>query len=489
MDRGLTVSLERLTGDTVADVVIVGLGGAGTCAAIEAARAGADVLVLERAEQAGGATALSAADLYFGGNGGTPIQQAAGFEDSTEDFYRYLMLSSGSQADEDKVRLYAEHSRAHFDWMVENGLEFKSSYVAERTMNLLTDDCLIWSGSEAAYPFAQEAKPCPRGHFPRVVGPGGGRVLMDVLGGALARTRARISLCTRALELVVEPDGRVSGVIVERNGKTETVGARRAVILCAGGFAMNAAMVREHAPRFTNWVTPIGTEGDDGSGIMLGSAVGAATVNLDEGYVSLPFYPPASLVSGILVNEQGQRFINEDCYHGRVGAALLAESGTRRFLIVDDPCFGLPAEVSRIQVVTTARTVTELEQNLGLPAGSLEATVGAYNRHAASGDDPALHKHKQYLRPLETPPFRALDCSLDRVFLPFFTLGGLQTRPTGEVVDTETRVIPGLYAAGRTAAGIPRRGSTYSSGLSVADATFSGRLAGRAAAGLPAWVT
>ena len=112
----------------------------------------------------------------------------------------------------------------------------------------------------------------------------------------------------------------------------------------------------------------------------------------------------------------------------------------------------------------------------------LVTTVDLYNRNAARGEDPFFHKAARWLAPLDKPPFVALDCRIDHCFYSSFTLGGLDTLPSGEVLTEERTVIPGLYAAGRTACGLPRWGPGYSSGMSLADATFFGRLAGFSAA-------
>ncbi|MBP6723573.1 MAG: FAD-binding protein, partial [Halioglobus sp.] len=105
--------------DRETDVVVVGLGGAGGCAAIEAADAGAEVIVFELASAAGGSTALSSAEIYMGGSGGTRVQRACGFDDSTEDMVTYMMLCAGPQADEAKIRNYCERSSEHFQWLVD----------------------------------------------------------------------------------------------------------------------------------------------------------------------------------------------------------------------------------------------------------------------------------------------------------------------------------------------------------------------------------
>lgn len=140
--------------DIETDVVVVGFGGAGATAALESARGGARVTLLEAASGNGGASALSGGEIYMGGGGGTPIQRAFGFEDATEDMYQYLLMSTGPNADAAKVRLYADQSLEHYRWLTSQGIEYKTSYIAERIVEPDTDDCLIWSGSEEAWPFA-----------------------------------------------------------------------------------------------------------------------------------------------------------------------------------------------------------------------------------------------------------------------------------------------------------------------------------------------
>ncbi len=148
------------------DVIVVGFGAAGASAAIEAARAGAQVTLFEATSGHGGTSALSGGEIYLGGGGGTPIQRAAGFEDRTEDLYRYLLMAGGPNVDEAKVRLYADDSLAHYEWLTAQGVEYRNSYIAERTIEPSTDDCLIWSGSEEAWPFVERgatrtARPLP----------------------------------------------------------------------------------------------------------------------------------------------------------------------------------------------------------------------------------------------------------------------------------------------------------------------------------------
>jgi predicted oxidoreductase len=138
-----------------------------------------------------------------------------------------------------------------------------------------------------------------------------------------------------------------------------------------------------------------------------------------------------------------------------------------------------------MEIAAVGESWDEVEAELGMLPGTLTATVAVYNRHAAKGEDPLYHKEASWLKPLDDPPYAALACHLKQAYYPFFTLGGLSTRPSGEVLTPGGEIIAGLYAAGRTACGLPRWGKGYSSGISLGDCTFFGRKAGLAAARNP----
>jgi succinate dehydrogenase/fumarate reductase flavoprotein subunit len=468
--------------DIETDVAIVGFGGAGACAAIEAHDAGAEVVVFEAASGGGGSTALSSAEIYMGGNGGTRVQKACGYEDRTEDMVTYVTMLAGPQADEAKIRGYCEGSVGHFEWLVDKGIPFKDSELKERAIMALTDDCLLYTGSEQAWPFVKSARPCPRGHNLQIKGDRGGPLFTRIMVQNVHERGIRIECEARALTLIADQDDSVHGLVVRINGEEKTVRARKGVILCAGGFVMNPAMMRRYAPDLADNITPIGNSEDLGSGILMGLGVGAAAINMHECFVTLPFYPPSSLTFGIFVNDMAQRFINEDCYHGRVAAFARRQLGSRIYLVANVEDHGDKVSYLGAPVAGTGETIEELEEELAFAPGSLSHTVQYYNDHAARGEDPLFHKSAEWLKAIE-PPYVALDCTPGRgAIYPCFTLGGLDTGVSGEALTAEGEVIPGLYAAGRTACGIVRRGDGYSSGMSVGDATFSGRMAGKAAA-------
>jgi 3-oxo-5alpha-steroid 4-dehydrogenase len=458
-----------------ADVVVVGFGGAGACAAIEARGEGADVLLLERASGGGGTTALSTGQIYLGG--GTRIQRACGFEDSPEEMRTYLMASCGPGADEAKIRLFCAESVAHFDWLVAQGVPFKESFYGDGSYTP-TDDCLSYSGSELAWPYRELARPAPRGHTVRQEGIEAGGMLMRALVAAVERAGARVQSDTLVETLVVAADRRVVGVVARHEGRERCLRARRGVVLTAGGFINNKRMVERYAPLLRKCRFRAASDGDDGRGIRMGMGAGGAAVRMEAGCIVLPFTVPKKLIKGILVNRRGERFINEDAYQTVVGEAALLREGGEVFLVVDNAIFERPFPPTEIAAVEA--TIEELERALALPPGSLQHTVAYYNQHAPRGEDPLFHKAPEHLAPLVEPPFAALDYRTETALYTAFTLGGLHTLPTGEVLTPDGEIIPGLYAAGRTTSGLAAQG--YSSGLSIADATFFGRQAGRSAA-------
>ena len=482
--RRLTPDMHFFDG---ADVVVVGLGSAGASAAIEATDHGATVLVLEAASAGGGTTAMAGGLIYMGG--GTPTQKACGIEDTTEDMYNYLLKASGPNADPARVRLYADGSLAHYDWLIAQGMEYKPEYYAKKHTNTPNDEGLIYSGNETCNEFRALAAAAPRGHKGKAQGEDGGRMLMEKLIASATARGVRIRCDARALTAIVDEAGAVVGVVARIDGEECNIRAHRGVVLCAGGFIMNTDMVQRHAPQLLKQTVLNGNPNDNGMGIRIGMGAGGAVMNMNEGFVCVPFYPPAGLVEGIMINSKGQRFINEDCYHGRMGEAILRNYPEKHYLLIDSRLFHTMERppLGGFKVVATGETIEELEAELALPAGTLAFTVDFFNRHARNGEDPLFRKHADYLVPLDNPPYAACDVTPGSgAFYPVFTLGGLHALPTGEVLTEDNIVVPGLFTAGRNCCGLPRSGATYSSGMSIGDATFFGRLAGRSAASAPA---
>jgi 3-oxo-5alpha-steroid 4-dehydrogenase len=546
--------------DVEADVVVVGFGAAGACAALEAAAAGCSVLILDRFG-GGGATALSGGVVYAGG--GTPQQRAAGVTDTPEAMLGYLRTEVGDAVPETTLREFCGGSVAMLAWLEGHGVPFEGSLCPDKTSYPTNRHYLYYSGSElsaasasgtaasgTAASGAGSGPPAPRGHRTRGRGTSGG-LLYARLAAAVRGAGARVLTQTAARQLVTDPGGRVTGVeclslrdapagvrlahrvlhrwsvkpylyvpkagrvlhrpvawLERRYARPLRIGAARGVILAAGGFAANRAMMRAHAP-YDRGGLPLATPGDDGSGIGLGTQAGGATAFLDRVSVWRFLSPPPALLAGVLVDRAGQRVCDESRYGAALGDAIIRHGG-RAWLLIDHATRaqarrqvrGSTLWFQRLQAwyllslgAVRAPTVAAVAARAGVDPDGLAATLATYNtasRHPAAPDltlpDPAAPdpagKPAAARRPQDQPPFYLIDVSVrPRLFYPapVLTLGGLAVAPgSGQVLRPDGRPVDGLYAAGRTAAGLCSR--SYVSGLSLADCVFSGRRAGHHAA-------
>jgi 3-oxo-5alpha-steroid 4-dehydrogenase len=470
--------------DADAEVVVVGYGVAGAAAAIGAAAEGADVLVLEHTGGWGGAAALAGGFIYLGG--GTAVQKACGFDDTPEAMHRFLSAAMGPAADESKIAVYAERSVEHFDWLVRCGVPFRAAFFDRPAWEPAGDEGLMYSGGENAHPFTDIAPPAPRGHLPQMADKrtgerGAGYMLMLPLATTAEKSGARVRYDTRFQRLVLGDDGRVCGVIARSLGEEVAIRARRGVVLAAGSFSYNAEMVARHVPVLSGR-PGLAVEQHDGQAIRAAQAIGADIAHMWACEAAV-HTDPGLMIRGIVVNDRGDRVINEDTYPGRIGQALLTRHGSQGFVVIDEegveaaaadraPSAMLPPPQPR----WVSDDPAELEKEMDVPPGALAATVALYNRHAAEGSDPVHHKAARWVRPLR-PPYGVFDL---RGQTSGFTLGGLRTDVDGAVLDVDGEAIPGLYAAGRTTAGLAAGG--YASGISLGDGSFFGRRAGRSAA-------
>ena len=516
--------------DVQADVVVVGFGAAGACAALEAAAAGRRVLVLDRFD-GGGATALSGGVVYAGG--GTPQQRAAGVCDSAEAMFRYLETEVGDVVPAGPLREFCDGSTAMLAWLESHGVPFEGSLCPDKTSYPTNRHYLYYSGSELSA--RDVAPPAPRGHRTRGRGTSGG-LLYARLAGAVRRAGVEVVRQTTAVRLITE-NGRVTGVecrslggaprwvraahrlmhraalkpylyvpklgrvmhrpaewLERRYARTRLVGATNGVVVAAGGFGANRPMLRAHAPSARGGL-PLATPGDDGSGVLLGTGAGGAASCLDRVSVWRFLTPPPGLVRGVLVGRDGTRICDESRYGAAIGDAIV-RGGGQAWLFVDHATLAearrqvrrstlwfqrLQAWYLLFVAPVTAATVTGVATRAGVDPDGLAATVAAYNR--AGGTDP-MGKPADLLVPLTQPPYSLIDFSIRPRMLdpaPVLTLGGLVVAPeTGAVLRPDGTPVPGLYAAGRSAVGLCSR--SYVSGLSIADCVFSGRRAGRHAA-------
>jgi 3-oxo-5alpha-steroid 4-dehydrogenase len=522
--------------DAETDVVVVGFGGAGGCAAIEAAEQGASVMVLERFT-GGGATAMSGGVLYAGG--GTQHQRDAGFEDTPEEMFAYLKKEARGVVSDETLRRFCEGSDADLRWLEAMGVEFEGSYCPFKTSYPTDDYYLYYSGSETVEPYRSLAKPAPRGH--RVKGSFlSGASLFKKIRNRVHELGIKVRDQARVNSLVVDDSGAVIGVecqaisdgtfwssvhallyrihcktiiyvppigrivsrlmvnVERRAAKPLRIRARKGVVLASGGFIMNREMIAQHAPHSLAGL-PLGTAGDDGSGIEFGMRVGGATDRMNRVTAWRFYNPPEGFVCGVLVDQQGQRICNEALYGAAVGSKMIEEHGGKAYLILDAATwrssirqvFNQTVFFQKMQVFyiflaghKRASTLANLARKTGIDAEALQQTMSTYNEMARNGQPDPEGKPNDYLQPLEQSPYYAVNCSLDTPHAfpcPVLTLGGLVVDEVSGMVKREDEsLIEGLYAVGRTAVGICSE--SYVSGLSIADCVFSGRRAAKHAA-------
>jgi 3-oxo-5alpha-steroid 4-dehydrogenase len=514
--------------DDSADVVVVGFGAAGACAAIEASAAGADVLVLDRFT-GGGATAMSGGVVYAGG--GTPQQTTAGVADTPEAMARYLALEVGDVVSPETLKRFCDESVDMMGWLEKQGVPFDASLCPYKTSYPSNKHYLYYSGSESAGGFRDAAPPAARGH--RTKGKGtSGKVFFARLAEA-ARAGARVRTQRFAQQLITE-EGRVIGVecstltglparihricgkyaakpglyvpilrktlnrrvkkLERRYGKTVRIEARRGVVLAAGGFVANREMMREHAPDYRRGL-PLGTVADDGAGILMGADAGGATAYLERVSAWRFISPPSAFLGSLAVDIDGQRIGDESRYGAALGHDMVTKHGARGWLFVDSALVSDVRKQVRSQAVwfhrlqtrfllgresVSGSTVEEVAAKAKIDPAGLLATVAAHNSAARDGNPDPAGKPAEFVRVLNVPPYSLLDISIKPSLgypCPMLTLGGLVVdEDSGAVRRDDGSVVEGLYAAGRTAVGICS--NSYVSGLSLADCVFSGRRAG-----------
>ena len=523
--------------DEHCDVLVVGWGAAGSCAALEASAQGADVLIADRFT-GGGASAKSGGVVYAGG--GTRHQQAAGFNDSPEAMFDYLKHETQGVVSDDTLRRFCADSVSNLEWLESHGAPYahqmppggKTSYPPDGYF-------LYYSGNELVPDHGGPLTPAPRGH--RTVGKGQcGAVLYAHLKAACLKAGVRPLLQAAARRLVIDAQGQVLGVelwclsegskearlharLAARAERLQNfaagyckklrqkvsqleldfarprlVRARNGVILSTGGFIFNRQMIEQHAPKFRRNFK-VGATGCDGSGLRLGTSVGGQGGGLERVSAWRFINPPYSWHKGIVVNREGRRFCNEEVYGATLGQPLMEEQGGKAWLVLDAPLrkkaigealFGgywwfqsFPALALMLFKVRKGKSLSELAAATGMNSAVLRGSVLAANA-AARGEAPEpFGKSAGGRQVLENGPFYACDISVTNPVFPLgaLTLGGLRVNEcSGAVLDQQGQAIGGLYAAGRTALGIPSH--LYISGLSLADCVFSGRRAGAAVA-------
>ena len=372
--------------DEEADMVVVGLGGAGVAAALQGLEQGLRVIAVDQFD--GGGSSAANGGVYYAG-GGTAIQREAGISDDPERMFAYLKLETGDVVSDETLRDFCESSAPTLDWLRSHGAPFDASYWPEKTSYPPLDKFLYHPDSSLSAPYRDLTPAAPRGHRvhfhngKKAWGLGVG-MYNPLRAAALAKGMVFHS-GAEARQLAVDGAGRVIGIRVERfadaatrqkhsryiakahtwmamlpptfpgaritvaigyrylakaraleaSARTSTwIRAHKGLVLSAGGFICNPPMVQHFAPDYAPGM-PNGTLGDNGSGIMLGVTVGGATELMGRISAWRFLSPPKAWGQAMLVNGRGARFVNETWYGARVGDEMVERNGGRGYIILD----------------------------------------------------------------------------------------------------------------------------------------------------------
>ena len=486
-----------------ADVVVVGAGGAGMTAAITAAAEGKSVVILESQSMVGGnsvratggmnagktvyqdenefgesagveKTLKTAAEKYADNETITALaktvseQWAAyqanptGYFDSVELMELDTMIGGKGINDPELVETLCANSADAIDWLDEHGITLHnvSSFGGASVKRIHR-------------PVNAEGKTVSVGSY-----------MIPLLQENCEKAGVKMMLDTTATEILTDANGAAVGVkATGASGETVTVNAK-AVVLATGGFGANLDMVVKYKPELKGFMTT-NAPGIQGQGIEMAQAIGAATVDMDQ----IQIHPTveantAALITeglrgdgAILINEEGQRFIDEVGTRDVVSAAEIAQTGSYSWLVVDqamaDASSVIQGYIKKGYTVTGA-TYEELGKAMGVDAAAFAETMEKWNGYVEAKNDPDFGR-TSIANPLNTAPYYAVKVTAGV----HHTMGGLKINANTEVLNEKGEVIPGLFAAGEVTGGV--HGANRLGGNAVADFTVFGRIAGAAA--------
>lgn len=441
--------------DVSTDVVVIGGGGAGLTAAIEAKENGVNVILVEKNSIVGGNTNFATGGLNAAG---TKFQNENGIEDSVELFYEDTMKGGKNKNNPELVKVLSENAANTVDWLTERGAD-------------LTDVGRMGGAS------------VNRTHRP-TGGAGVGSHLVEVLEKRAKEVEVEIRVETKAVEILTE-DKKVIGIKVEDSkGNTYNINAK-SVIIATGGFGANQEKVVQYRPDLKGFGTTNGP-GATGDALDLVSALNVELVDITEIQTHPTVVPEKNKMiteavrgnGAILVNRDAKRFINELETRDVVSEAELSQEGKTAFLIFDQnvrESLKAIEKYHKLGLLTEAASIEELAEKMELDGAQLKTTIETYNTYAKSGED------KDFARPnmkteLNKAPFYAVEVGP----AVHHTMGGLKINTEAQVLNESNEIIEGLFAAGEVTGGV--HGANRLGGNALADITTFGRIAGKNAA-------
>ena len=439
-----------------ADIVVIGAGGAGMAAAVQAHDNGVKkVVILEKMPMAGGNTIRATGGINAAE---TPQQAKMGIKDSIDQMYKDTMKGGHNLNNPELVKVLCQNSNDAVQWLIKLGGNFQ----------------------DVGFMGGATNKRCHRPTGGAAVGP----EVVKTLYNAVEARKIDLRTDSQVVDLIVK-NGAVAGVKVKgEDGKTYEINAK-AVVNAAGGFAGNNAMVSKIIPRLKGFATT-NHPGATGDGLMLSEKVKAAFVDMDQ----IQTHPTVVETTGVmvteavrgngavLINKEGKRFYDELSTRDAVSAAVLKQTTGHAYMFFDDDVRkslkAIEGYIKMPGMVIQGKTLDEIAKNMGVPAANLKATMAQYAKDQAAGKDSCCGRTKME-RPLNKAPYYAI------LITPavHHTMGGVKINTKAEVIDVNGKVIPGYFAAGEVTGGV--HGGNRLGGNAQADIIVFGRIAGNSA--------
>jgi len=437
------------------DVVIIGSGGTGLSAAIQANELGMKVAVLEKEKELGGNTTRASSGMNAAE---TNVQLHHGVIDNVADFYHETYKDGGRLNDKDMLGYFVYHTAPAIDWLADHDIKL--------------DDITITGGMSKK-----------RTHRPASMAPIGGFLVKSLLE-VVAQEDIPVFNKTKVTKLRRADDGRVNGVEVNADGITKVINAK-AVILATGGFGASKEYIKRFRPDLESYKTT-NQPGATGDGLKLAENVGAElmqmnlvqvhpTVQQDNPHV----YLIGEAVRGegaIMVNGEGKRFVNELNTRKICANAITALPEHSAYLIFDQ---GIRDHVKAIEfydkvgLVVHGETIEDLAKKINVDPSNLKQTVTTWNQAVENHDDAEFGRTTGMDRGITKPGFFAIHIAPAI----HYTMGGIHITPKTQVLDGNGDIIKGLFAAGEVAGGL--HGNNRVGGNSIAETIVFGRQAGQ----------
>ncbi len=439
-----------------ADIVVIGAGGAGMAAAVQAHDNGVKkVVILEKMPMAGGNTIRATGGINAAE---TPQQAKMGIKDSIDQMYKDTMKGGHNLNNPELVKVLCQNSNDAVQWLIKLGGNFQ----------------------DVGFMGGATNKRCHRPTGGAAVGP----EVVKTLYNAVEARKIDLRTDSQVVDLIVK-NGAVAGVKVKgEDGKTYEINAK-AVVNAAGGFGANNAMVSKIIPRLKGFATT-NHPGATGDGLLLSEKVKAAFVDMDQ----IQTHPTVVETTGVmvteavrgngavLINKEGKRFYDELSTRDAVSAAVLKQTTGHAYMFFDDDVRkslkAIEGYIKMPGMVIQGKTLDEIAKNMGVPAANLKATMAQYAKDQAAGKDSCCGRTKME-RPLNKAPYYAI------LITPavHHTMGGVKINTKAEVIDVNGKVIPGYFAAGEVTGGV--HGGNRLGGNAQADIIVFGRIAGNSA--------